>query len=487
MTNQLSSIKHVVQIMFENRSFDQMLGFLYANSGNKSPKTGQPFEGLKGDECNPDGAGHDVRVYKITPDAPHAYLMPGADPGEGFYNTNMQLFGDHDPPAGAVATNKGFVTNFKAAIASDQARHYTDTLDGTTPAEVMGMYTPEMLPIMSALARGYAVCDHWFASAPTQTIPNRAFAAAGTSQGHLDNHVKVFTCASIFGRLIDKKLDWAIYGYNRDPMTRMDFPDTLHAPASHFGHFRDFAQRAADGTLPEYTFLEPDFGSNGNSQHPNYDIALGEQLLHDVYYALKNGPHWNDTLLIITFDEHGGNYDHVAPPHDAVPPDDCVGEFGFDFKRYGVRIPAVLVSPRIAEGTVFRAKTGTIDHTSVLKTIEVRWDIHPLTKRDAAAPDLGDALTLAAPRTDDPLGGVKIPLSGVAHPNAARPSKMERIHATRLAQLPIRNDQGTFDHTPPDLSSSAALGDYIRGRSAAWTEHVERTHVRKQRTPRKGH
>jgi phospholipase C len=192
--------------------------------------------------------------------------MPGADPGEGFFNTNYQLFCTDDPERGAVPTNQGFVVSFKAAIASDQTRHYKDTLPDTQPSEIMGMYTPGMLPIMSGLAKGFAVCDQWFASAPTQTIPNRAFAAAATSQGHLDNKVKVFTCPSIFGKLSDADIDWAIYGYNRNPLTRLDFPDTQNADESHFGHFRDFRARAAGGTLPAYSFLEPDFGANGNSR-----------------------------------------------------------------------------------------------------------------------------------------------------------------------------------------------------------------------------
>jgi phospholipase C len=178
--------------MLENRSFDQMLGFLYADNGSKSP-TGDPFEGLKGDESNPDDAGRSVKVFRIDNNAKHPYLMPGADPGEGFFNTNYQLFRTDTPAQRAVPTNDGFVINFKAAIASDQSRHFKDTLPGTDPSEIMGMYSPEMLPVMSALAKGFAVCDQWFSSAPTQTIPNRAFAAAGTSQGHLDNHVKVFT------------------------------------------------------------------------------------------------------------------------------------------------------------------------------------------------------------------------------------------------------------------------------------------------------
>jgi phospholipase C len=151
-----------------------------------------------------------------------------------------------------------------------------------------------------------------------------------------------------------------------------------------------------------------------------------------------------------------------------------VGEFGFDFTRFGVRIPALLVSPRIAPGTVFRAKAGTLDHTSVLKTLGLRWNLKPLTARDAAAPDLGDALTLKSARKDDPLKGVRVPVTSPNHPRRLQPSKLEKIHAERLSQLPIRNDQGTYDHSPPDLKSTAALGDYIRGRSAVWSQHVER-------------
>ncbi|HTA89762.1 MAG TPA: alkaline phosphatase family protein [Polyangiaceae bacterium] len=474
MANQLKSIKHIVQVMLENRSFDQMLGFLYTDEHNKSPN-GDAYEGLTGSESNPDDTGRDVKVFKITKDSKHPYLMPGADPGEGFQNTNLQLFSEYELPAGAEATNKGFIVNFKAAIAYDQSKHYKDSLDGTVPSDIMGMYTPEMLPILSALAKGFAVCDHWFASAPTETIPNRAFAAAGTSQGHMDDNVKVFTCPSIFGALSEKGQDWAIYGYNRDPLTRLDFPDTQSASSDHFGHFRDFQDRAAAGTLPAYTFLEPDFGANGNSQHPNYDVAAGEKFLHDIYYALHDGPGWEDTLLVITYDEHGGNFDHVAPPTNAVPPDDSAGEYGFDFKRFGVRVPAVLVSPRIKRGTVFRPESGTLDHTSVLKTVGLCWDVAPLTARVAAAPDLGDVLTLATARTDDPLKGVPIPVSPDAHPAPSNPSKLERIHASRLSKLPIRNDQGTYANTTPDLSSTASVGDYIRGRSAAWSQHVDRS------------
>jgi phospholipase C len=259
----------------------------------------------------------------------------------------------------------------------------------------------------------------------------------------------------------------------------MDFTDTRSADPSHYGHFRDFQDRAAAGTLPPYSFLEPSWGVGGNSQHPNYNVALGEQLIRDTYYALRNGKGWNDTLLVITFDEHGGNYDHVAPPTNAVVPDNSVGEFGFDFTRFGVRVPAILVSPRIRAGTVFRSGRGTIDHTSVLKTIELRWGLPALTKRDAAAPDLGAVLSLAVPRTDDPLAGVQVPISDVPHPDQSQPSIIETLHASQVADLPLRNEQGSYDHTPPDLTSSAALSDYIQGRTAAWSQHLERRNKRR--------
>jgi phospholipase C len=275
VANQLGSIKHIVQLMLENRSFDQMLGFLY--DGNRSPTTGQPFEGLTGNESNPDDMGRESRIFRIDRSKPHPYLMPGGDPGEGFQHTNYQLFSTDDPKKNQVPTNKGFVIDFKASIASDLAKGFKDTLTGTDPTEIMGMYSPEMLPIMSNLAKGFAVCDHWFSSAPTQTLPNRGFAAAATSLGFLSNaHAKFFTCQSIFGLMSNNNLDWAIYGYNSEPMTRMDFPDTRAAPDRHYGHFRDFQERAAEGTLPAYSFLEPDWGASGNSQHPNYDVALGE-------------------------------------------------------------------------------------------------------------------------------------------------------------------------------------------------------------------
>ncbi|MDE2502003.1 MAG: phosphoesterase, partial [Burkholderiales bacterium] len=226
----------------------------------------------------------------------------------------------------------------------------------------------------------------------------------------------------------------------------------------------------AAGQLPAFTFLEPSWGAAGNSQHPNYSVALGEQLIHDVYQALRQGPGWNQTLLVITYDEHGGCYDHVAPPTNAVPPDASVGEFGFDFTRFGPRVPAVLVSPLIAPGTVFRVPAGTmpLDHTSILKTVELRWGLPALTARDAAAPDFGAVLTLATPRSDDVLQGVVVPRTAAVDPAEVPISHLEQVQVDLVARLPVPDGRGGAAHLQPPLRTSADAAAYIESRMAAW-------------------
>ncbi|AIF48770.1 alkaline phosphatase family protein [Dyella japonica] len=467
--NPLSAINHIVVLMLENRSFDHMLGYLYTDTGNVSP-LGQPYEGLTGKESNPGASGGaPVSVFTIAPGTTSTYFMPGADPGEGYSATNAQLFGSSSAPTPPVATNTGFVSNFAAALASD-AKQKRPILAGTVAADIMGMHTPQTLPVLSALARGFAVCDHWFGSAPTETLPNRAFTQAGTSLGHMDDATKSFTTPTIYAALTQKGLSWAIYGYNAEPLTRMTFPDLVSAPDANFGKFADFQAAAANGTLAGYVFLEPSWGSSGNSQHPNYDVSLGEQLIHDVYTTLRNSPVWNQTLLIVTYDEHGGCYDHVPPPTNAVPPDATAGEYGFDFKRFGPRVPTLLISPLIAAGTVFRVPDGgtPLDHTSILRTVETRWSVSPLTARDAAAPDVGKALTLTTPRTDDPLAGVTPPTSKGKNPAAGVPSHLQQVYAELVSRLPVPDAHGATQHVLPALKTEADVDRYIDERLAAW-------------------
>jgi phospholipase C len=407
-----------------------------------------------------------VSVFKIGPTTPNAYFMPGADPGEGYMATNQQLFGSTTAPGPSQPPgNQGFVKDFAYTLGWE-AREGWSIVTGTTAGDIMGCFTPEALPVLSGLARGYAVCDHWYCSVPTETLPNRAFACAATSQGHMDDKTHTFTSPSIFGLLESHQLSWAIYGYDAQPLTRSTFTDIAQAPASRFGLFPDFTAAAAAGSLPAFCFLEPSWGPAGNSQHPNYDVALGEQFIHDVYEAVRGGPGWPQTLLVITYDEHGGCYDHVPPPAGATPPDSNAGEFGFDFTRFGVRVPAVLVSPLIPAGTVFRAAGPVpLDHTSILKTVQQRWGLPPLTARDAAAPGLADVLTLSSARTDDPLAGVTVPAAAGPVPSAGESSHLQRVQAELISrQYPA--GQSTIPGTPtPPAPSATDLAAYIHTRA----------------------
>jgi phospholipase C len=456
VSGNLAAINHVVVLMLENRSFDHMLGYLYAAQNNVSPLTNQPFEGLTGAEQNPDGNGGTVDVYPITSSTPNAYFMPGADPGEGYKATNDQLWGSTTAPAaGTPAAMTGFVTDFAYTLGWQATDPSWSVLPGTTASMIMGCFTPDALPVLSALATGYAVCDHWFASVPTETMPNRAFTCAGTSMGQVDDNTKTFSAPSIFAALGSAGQTWAIYGYDQRPLTADTFTDVATAAGGAIGLFTDFQAAAAAGTLPNFTFLEPSWPSTGNSQHPNYNVALGEQLIHDVYEALRSGPGWAQTLFVLTYDEHGGCFDHVPPPWGATPPDSAEEQpYDFGFDRFGVRVPTVLISPLIAPGTVYRTSGSTpLDHTSILATVEQRWNLQPLTARDAAAPAFGGVLTLATPREDDVLATVTVPVVSSAGPSAGLVSHLETIRQ----QLPVR----------PAIAPTAAAASFVQPAPAA--------------------
>jgi phospholipase C len=447
--------------MLENRSFDSVLGFLYTKNKNVS-SAGDAFDGLTGDEYNLNGDGKKVHVFPIKADDKHAYFYPGADPGEGYFNTNSQLYGKHEiGPDSGGARNDGFIKNFAYTL-NWEGREDWSILPGTRPEHIMGIYTPEMLPVLSGLARGYAVCDHWYASVPTETLPNRAFLAMATSQGRLTDKNRVYTAPSIFKQMENKNIPWAIYGYDNPPLSRTSIADISHLDNSHFGLLSDFKNAVANNTLANYVFLEPSWGKNGNSQHPNYDVAKGEQFLHEIYYTLYGSPVWEKCMLIITYDEHGGCYDHVPPPTGAVPPDNCVGQFGFDFKRFGPRVPTVIVSPRIAAGTVHRVPESTtpFDHTSILATLEIRFDLTPLTARDAAAPHIGNVITLDEPRTDDPLSSVAPPKSGTYEGDNSA-DHLQHLYADIHSELPIKDAEGyRFDDSAPKFKDSNEALEY---------------------------
>lgn len=486
---ELDSIDHVILLMLENRSFDHLLGYLYPKSGD--------FDGLDGTESNRDLAGTAVSVYPITPDKENAYYYPLANPSEGFKATNEQLFSSASAPADGKAANDGFVTSFAAEIANP-AHPLDPKLIGAEASSIMGMYSPAMLPVLSGLAKGFAVCDRWFASVPTQTFPNRAFAVAGTSLGYTDNSahgVPAFNTPSVFGKLAEAGQTWKIYGYSKRPLTANDYPDTVHpAPGCTVeSGFSKFESDAASGQLAAFSYIEPEWAtypsrkapsSNDhnfqvqNDQHPVSNLAVGEKFIYDVYTALRsNQAVWDQSVLIVTYDEHGGNYDHLPPETGATPPDDIIGTSGFDFTRFGVRVPAVIVSPLIRAGTVLRAPAGSppYDHTSIIATLRARFNLGPLGKRDAVAPHLGPVLTLPEPRRDDPLEGVTPPTAAdpVLQPGSTAigvaPSSFLEAKAIAAAKLPVPSEPiENPEQTVAELSTASKQFAFIQDRLQAW-------------------
>jgi phospholipase C len=490
----LEAIDHVILLMLENRSFDHLPGYLYPRSGD--------FDGLDGTQSNRDLAGTAVSVYPITPENENAYYYPLANPTEGFVATNEQLFSSATAPADGKAANDGFVTSFARELANPT--HPLDPkLVGAEPSSIMGMYSPETLPVLSGLAKGFAVCDRWFASVPTQTFPNRAFAVAGTSLGYTDNSahgVPAFNTPSVFGKLADAGQTWTIYGYSTRPLTANDFPDTIHpGPGCKVeSGFEKFQSDVTSGQLAAFSYIEPEWAKYPtrkappsttqaddehnfqvqNDQHPASNLAVGEKLISDVYTALRsNQAVWEKSLLIITYDEHGGNYDHVPPDTGATPPDDNIGASGFDFTRFGVRVPAVIVSPLIPAGTVFRASAGSppYDHTSIIATLRDRFNLAARGKRDAIAPHLGPILTLPEPRRDDPLTGVTPPtaadpvLQRGSAPIGEAPSSFLEAKAIAAAKLPVPSEPiENPEQTVAALSTAPKQYAFIQDRLQAW-------------------
>ncbi|MBC7911470.1 MAG: hypothetical protein H7Y30_13265, partial [Pyrinomonadaceae bacterium] len=301
----------------------------------------------------------------------------------------------------------------------------------------MNCFTPDRLPVISGLANAYAVCDHWFSSVPTQTFPNRSFVHAATSSGNVINMWKtgkhfwdvgifINQTKTIYNMLYDAGVSWKIYyGGPLLMCNALLIQDELWPfllLGDYISPMEQFLKDAQNG-LPAYSFIEPNFLCSQtygpeNDMHPAFAVIdtgaptnalYGDELINTVYNALLQSPDWESTLLIITFDEHGGCYDHFpTPPPTAVSPDGVVippnvpGGSGFEFNRFGVRVPAVLVSPLIQPGTVCNTQ---FDHTSIIKTVSNRWlGGQSLTARDAAATDVSEVLTIPSSkaRTDKP-------------------------------------------------------------------------------------
>ena len=409
----LPQIRHIVVLMLENRSFDNMCGWLYRDNPQPSqylPATAaqKPFNGLHSGLVNPVSelyfAGQSAATYPIF-DQANATNMPNPDPEEDFPNVNYQLFGPDAPNENPKWPNLGFVINYAKVTGTN------------IPVQIMEPFSANQVPVISALARNYAISDEWFSSVPSNTWPNRSFFHAGTSNGNVVNgqlpNPLQWDVPTIFNVLEDVGATWRVYSDTviTPALTWLMFPKLWPYSLGRFMHFDSFKQDCANGSLPQYSFIEPSFLDNPNDEHPPHDVVAGEQFIWDVWQAVSQSPAWPETLLLITYDEHGGNYDHVMPPWGAASPDakSNPGEQGFSFNRFGIRVPMIAVSPWIQAGTVFRSDSTNgipYDHTSVLATLR-DWLGIPADKmlssaRISGAPTLGHILTLDKARSDIP-------------------------------------------------------------------------------------
>lgn len=501
-------VKHVVVLMLENRGFDHLMGWLY----NKDVQPKQwlrregderPFLGLssmskeelsKYDNPTPTDGTLPINRGARSP------KTPSYNTGESFEHIlnqmwNTKLEGPEwfdrkkrdariaefrkEMEQGKLIPMRGYVLDYDL----DVKHHAKKSLNRCELSEVLDTYTPEQVPVLSGLARYYAVSDEWYCSVPSQTNTNRAFSLSGTSRGLVNNSfydpdtwnpgVKVMrwwegkshsdelpvSTRCLFEVLEQHNYDWRVYWQTTWPpqvatlgkewqYTRTMFPLLQNKKFDrNFKQFdaskpnNDFFEDCRNGRLPAVSWIEPKWGGGvawnaklrgvGNDYHPVSDTTVGEDFVMDVYNALSSHANWKDTLLIITFDENGGTYDHMLPPsaapsgNDACPlpeppivrgdmDEETRTQFGFDFHQYGVRVPTLLISPRAPRGAIFRSPTETpFDHTSMISTIlkmaqipPEHWEMGDRVKR---APTFDHLLAVGdAPVVPEPAEALKI-------------------------------------------------------------------------------
>jgi phospholipase C len=358
--HQAGGISTVVAVMMENRSYDHYLG--------ARALVGLPGDGLAAGMGNPDGD----RVVEVYPE--DVYCVP--DPPHGWNASRVQFDG---------GTNDGFI------------RAYRDS-QGAVPPYVMGYFDRGTLPITWGLADAYASCDRWFSSLLGPTWPNRMYFHSGQSGGLTQNDLPErggIGWPSIHHRLSEAGVPWAYY-YQDLPFVPLFKGVEIEGTIRRVSW--DFFDDAAAGRLPSVCFVEPAF--TANDDHPPHHPVLGQAFLASVYAALAASPQWDSCLMLVTYDEAGGFFDHVPPP---LAVDDRA-DLGFD--QLGFRVPVVVAGPYVKQGFV---SSVVRDHTSLLAHLDRMFGLEPLTARSAAAADLGELIDTARLAARDPAPAAALP------------------------------------------------------------------------------
>ncbi len=417
-TNTLPELKHLFVLVLENRSFDHVFGLLGLKGVDVVTGLGTGIRGIPGQKpAQLDSAGTSFPVVPV--DSPSGFELKG-DIGHEFRNVKRQLCGadkggGNYTASGSEIDNSGFVGDFEILL-KQRKKEGDDGADGAVN-DPMHCYTPSALPVFAALASEFLVCDNWFASVPGPTFPNRMFIHAATSDGITYSPDPLalaiastiagfeFENGHIFDRLDEKGLPWYVYVGDR----AMNQTVLMHGIGiTDLSEFDDLAEDLADPDFDgSYVFIEPDYDPNndyldGNSMHPLNPPVKAEALVKKVYETIRKSPAWERSALVITFDEHGGFFDHVPPPHTDAPGDAAQHkpQQGFDFTRLGVRVPTIIVSPLVPKNTIDHTQ---YDHTSILATLRERFGTKHLTKRDASAESFSHVFRLSKARQDAPM------------------------------------------------------------------------------------
>jgi phospholipase C len=387
--------------MQENRSLDHLFGRWPGVAGlSQGPFSNRP------DPTAPAGTSN----VAINAGQPALFsVAQGQGPGHSLNATNVQLFATKVVPSGTPlkpVNDRGFVENYRSELATDGFSGA-----GVDLSPVMQTFVSGQLPALTALAENFVLCDQWYAEVPGPTMPNRLYVHAATSAGWAYNDWSVqLQSVTFYEQLQKNKRTWAVYFSDQNEVAQYSRINTQRA------NFRtyetSFASDVASGTLANYNFIIPRFAGSATdgpvtSMHAPQDVRPGDQLIADVYAALRGGPQWPRSLYVVTFDEHGGYFDH-ADPAAAVNPDGInspapgdktsfAPKFAFD--RLGLRVPTIIASPWVGKGIVH---SSPLQHSSLLSTVRELFAINgSLTKRDKAAASFTD-LFLKTARTDAP-------------------------------------------------------------------------------------
>jgi phospholipase C len=358
-----AGFEHVVVVMMENRSFDHFFGWLPGANGHQA--------GLS----YADSAGNSHLTHALAPDYQGCGFL---DPGHSYSDGRVQFHG------GAC---DGFL--FDGSDAS------TTNPNQANDIFAIGYYGQNDLPFLGAAGPAFTVLDNYFCGIMAETYPNRFYMHAAQTD-RLMNNSTTSTLPTIWDRLADKGLSGRYY------FSDLPFLGLWGSRYANISKpFAQFLTDAAAGTLPNVAFIDPKFEDEGSGtsqdDHPHADIRNGEAFLNQIYDAVRNSPNWSKTILIINYDEWGGFYDHVPPPRASIPT--ATAAAGDTDGRLGFRVPCVVISPYARRNFVAHDQ---YDHTSILKMIEWRFGLPPLTIRDTTANNLAEVLNLGTPDVSAP-------------------------------------------------------------------------------------